>query len=261
MKIFVNRLNIWGRMALHGSIGAAIGYTILHPASMLIYSIYDNSSPFFEAILMSFSAHHIYMALFFSILGGAMGAMHGSLTHRMITLYLKLESMAISDPLTGVYNRRFLMDFLEKEIERSQRYKDHLALILIDIDFFKQYNDTLGHVKGDELLRNISKLFKEQVRKVDIVARYGGEEFSIVLPNANLDMAVNTAQRIRKCVEDSFPFETEKTPDGKVTISAGIAQYDPDSGGIQNFINKADRALYRAKDSGRNIVCSSRGCE
>ena len=119
----------------------------------------------------------------------------------------------------------------------------------------------MGHVKGDELLRNISKLFKEQVRKVDIVARYGGEEFSIVLPNANLDMAVNTAQRIRKCVEDSFPFETEKTPDGKVTISAGIAQYDPDSGGIQNFINKADRALYRAKDSGRNIVCSSRGCE
>ena len=261
MKTFIPRLNISGRMAVHGIIGGIIGYAILHPFSMVIHSYFNSHSALFEAFLNSFLVDHIIMALYFTTLGGAIGIIHGYFTHNMIVLNLKLQSMAISDPLTDIYNRRFLMDFLTKEIERSKRYKEHLSLILIDIDFFKKYNDTFGHVKGDSLLRNISKLFAEQVRKADIVARYGGEEFAIVLPNTKLEMATDTAERIRKCVEDSFEFKREEDSHGRLTISIGVAEYNSSFCNIEGFVNSADVALYRAKDTGRNKVCSIRNSD
>lgn len=249
---------MYGRITVHGIISGLVGYAILHPFSMVIHSNDTSLSGLYEAFLKGFSNEHIIMALYFTILAGVLGVAHGYLTHNVIQLHLQLQSMAITDPLTGVYNRRHLMDFLAKEIDRSERNKSDLSLILIDIDFFKKYNDTFGHVKGDELLVDISTLLKNNVRRTDIVSRYGGEEFAIVLPGAGIDMAVIISNKIRKSIKDSIEFKTEENPNGRLTISVGVTEYNSNLKNIQNFIKDADIALYRAKETGRDKVCSAK---
>jgi diguanylate cyclase (GGDEF)-like protein len=156
--------------------------------------------------------------------------------------------------MTGLHNYRFFTMRLKEEIVRAGRANSNLALLILDVDFFKNYNDTLGHPAGDEILRQLSRILKASLRDNDIVARYGGEEFAIILPSTDDNGAIILAERIRKMVEDyKFPHQ-EIQPNGTLTISIGIALYPENALKKNDIVVAADRALYFAKEGGRNRV-------
>lgn len=166
----------------------------------------------------------------------------------------KLKEMAMKDGLTGTYNHTLLVELFQKEFEKSKRNKKNLSFAMIDIDFFKKINDTYGHLAGDEVLREVSKILLESVRTSDIVGRYGGEEFGIVFPEANKDEIYDICERIRSNIESvNFIIFNEKKI--KVTISIGICSIiinrDIES---EEIIKRADEALYNAKRNGRNRI-------
>jgi two-component system, cell cycle response regulator len=168
-------------------------------------------------------------------------------------LYEAARQLAITDGLTKIYNHRFFQELFEKEYKRSDRYNTIFSLIMLDIDHFKRVNDTYGHLCGDEILKGLANLIKSCLRSMDIVARYGGEEFAVLLPETNGPEAYQTAERIRRSVEDTTFMGTEQGL--KVTVSQGVATYP--SEGVherQDIIAKADGALYEAKENGRNKV-------
>jgi diguanylate cyclase (GGDEF)-like protein len=166
----------------------------------------------------------------------------------------QLEALSVTDPLTGLANRRRLMTRLEEEVHRSRRLKMPLSVVMIDIDHFKLVNDTHGHAMGDEVLRNIGTLLKSGVRATDLAARYGGEELTLVLPHTDLPSALQVAENMRQ----KFA-ELEHHLDGvtlKKTASMGVASRDgqgeqPDA---ESLLKRADEALYRAKQGGRDRV-------
>ncbi len=169
-------------------------------------------------------------------------------------LFNEINRLAITDSLTGLYNRRYLNNILEDEIKRSSRYNHPLSFVMIDIDHFKFYNDRNGHPMGDQVLRDLAKILKENTREVDVLFRYGGEEFLILVPEANKDEAVVMAERIRSMVKEfRFPME-EDQPEGDLTISIGVASYPEDGASGELLIEMADRALYQAKRMGRDSV-------
>ena len=160
----------------------------------------------------------------------------------------KLQSLAVTDGLTGLHNHRAFQDYLEEQFQDAMRNKQPLALLLMDVDHFKQYNDTYGHQAGDEVLRQVAQILQAHVREGDFVARYGGEEFVVVLPRADLESAVAVAERLRRAVESA---EWSLRP---VTGSFGVACARPDMETRQELIEAADQALYQAKKNGRNRV-------
>lgn len=164
----------------------------------------------------------------------------------------KLKELVIKDGLTNLYNHRFFQDFLDKELLRVERYKRILSLIFIDIDHFKNVNDTYGHPQGDVVLRTIAEIFETTVRKPDIAARYGGEEFAVVLPETDINGAVVLAERLRKLVEER-EIEVENGSI-KVTISLGVTTYNSMNGKKtkEELVQSADKALYSSKQTGRN---------
>jgi two-component system cell cycle response regulator len=166
-------------------------------------------------------------------------------------LYEATRQLAITDGLTKVYNHRFFQELFEKEYTRSDRYNTVFSLIMLDIDHFKRINDTYGHLCGDEILKNLAGLVKSCLRSMDIVARYGGEEFAVLLPETGGGEALQTAERIRRAVEETAFMGTEQGLD--VTVSLGVATY-PSEGVSEraDVIAKADAALYEAKEGGRN---------
>ena len=161
-----------------------------------------------------------------------------------------LQSLAQTDGLTGIPNHRAFQEFLEQRFTEAKRYAQPLALVLVDVDHFKQYNDTFGHPAGDEVLRQVAQILKYLARDADFVARYGGEEFAIALPFTNLEGAVQVAERLRRAIEEA---EWRHRP---VTASFGVATLQPWMTSRQQLIEAADRALYRAKAAGRNCVCT-----
>ncbi len=161
-----------------------------------------------------------------------------------------LKNMSIRDQLTGLYNRRFLEQALENIVAGILRRETVLGVLMCDIDFFKKVNDTYGHDVGDEVLKGVAKLLKENVRKADIVARFGGEEFIILLVDIRKGEAIKVAEKLCKIVEDT-KFET-KAGILRKTISIGVAEFPVDSEGIWQVIKFADVALYKAKQEGRN---------
>jgi diguanylate cyclase (GGDEF)-like protein len=163
----------------------------------------------------------------------------------------KLKQLAEIDSLTGIYNRRIFFNFLKGELNRSLRYDRKLSLIMFDIDFFKEINDTYGHDIGDDVLRKIVKTVKKHIRKTDILARYGGEEFMIISPETNVRDAKLLAEKIRSAIEKI------KFSNFKVTISLG-ASASKKKDNVSSFIKRADKALYRAKENGRNRTEISR---
>ncbi len=169
---------------------------------------------------------------------------------------MKEEAILLSytDDLTGIYNHRFFIHQLTLEVERQKRYASPLSLLMIDIDYFKHYNDHNGHLAGDEALKGIALRIQHGVRQSDIVARYGGEEFVAILVNTGKDQAIEIAERVRKIVaEASFPNEKEQ-PNGDLTVSIGVATFAPPVSTLTDLIRAADNALYRAKRAGRNRV-------
>jgi two-component system cell cycle response regulator len=168
--------------------------------------------------------------------------------NQLKALNQKLQSLAVTDGLTGLHNHRAFQDYLEEQFQTAMRNKQPLALILMDVDHFKQYNDTYGHQAGDEVLRQVAQILQANVREGDFVARYGGEEFVIVLPRTDLESAVAVAERLREAVQSA---EWQLRP---VTGSFGVACIRPDMETRQELIEAADQALYQAKKNGRNRV-------
>lgn len=165
-----------------------------------------------------------------------------------------LESLATTDGLTGLCNHRNFYLKLSEEIARCRRYGHPLTMIMADLDHFKIYNDCHGHLSGDDLLRKLALILLECSRDIDVVARYGGEEFAIILPETTMDDALSCAERIRARVEATpFPHGASQ-PNGRITVSLGVAQLEADMKDCTEFVEKADQALYRAKERGRNRV-------
>jgi len=169
------------------------------------------------------------------------------------TLYHEeIYQLTIMDGLTQINNKRYFLEYLEREMGRCHRYNRSLSLIMFDIDHFKKINDTNGHLAGDYVLRELAMVVKQRIRREECFARYGGEEFSIVMPEAGPENARRFAEKVRKMVEDhGFNFEGK---DIGVTISMGVADMVADMTEAMQFIKVADANLYKAKKNGRNQV-------
>jgi diguanylate cyclase (GGDEF)-like protein len=163
----------------------------------------------------------------------------------------RVKQLAYLDGLTGIFNRRFFELRIMEEIERARRYGTGMAVIMADIDQFKRLNDEFGHLLGDEVLRQVSSLFHQQLRKIDVVCRYGGEEFAILLTQTNAQQAIAIAEKLRRSVE-SYQFPGVPRT---VTISAGVAAFPAHGKSRDEMIRAADNGLYAAKQAGRNRVC------
>jgi diguanylate cyclase (GGDEF)-like protein len=155
------------------------------------------------------------------------------------------QELSILDGLTGIYNRRYLDEVLRREIERAKRYSQAVSLLMIDIDDFKQYNDTHGHQTGDEILKKLASFLVEAVRATDMVFRYGGEEFAVMLPQTLKQGAIEVAKR-------TINLERQNV---SITISIGLASYPEDAADKDDLIAKSDAALYQAKQLGKDRIC------
>jgi len=175
----------------------------------------------------------------------------GSLLRRRQQL-AELTSEACRDPLTGLFNRRYLNFALEREITVAAGGNAPLSLIILDVDYFKTYNDENGHPAGDEVLKTTGSILTSTLRKCDIVARYGGEEFLVVLPNTGTEGSSRVAEKVRRAVEE-YPFPNgDGQPGGRLTVSLGAACFPEHSRNAAELVDLADKAMYRAKQEGRN---------
>jgi diguanylate cyclase (GGDEF)-like protein len=169
----------------------------------------------------------------------------------------ELQKLAITDPLTGAYNRRYFFEITAQEIERAQRHNLNLSVAMIDMDHFKQINDRYGHITGDQVLLAMADCFRDNLRKIDIVGRYGGDEFVILMPESNQSQAKKAANRLCKKVNGRVKkIQKFSTP---ITTSMGLFTLAGDQEiSVEELIERADRALYAAKESGRNRVSTWR---
>lgn len=177
---------------------------------------------------------------------------HISLTLEKIRLFDEIKMFSIHDGLTGVFNHAYAIKEMDSEIEKTKRYEVAFSLILLDVDNFKEVNDTYGHLAGDFVLKNVAFLIEKNLRTIDIIGRYGGDEFIIILPQIDLKNAYIAGERLRQAVEsETFSFNGSVI---QLTISLGIATYQ-DGNSAQDLIKAADDNLYRAKKEGKNRTC------
>jgi two-component system cell cycle response regulator len=203
---------------------------------------YVNDEPVDEYVLRDGDLIKIGRTIFKFLTGGNIEHAYHEEIYRLTTV----------DGLTQVYNKRYFLEVLEREISRGHRYGRDLSLIMFDIDHFKNVNDTYGHLAGDYVLKHLASVIKERIRREDIMARYGGEEFAIILPEIDGYNSRQFAEKIRRIVErTTFRFEDTKIP---ITISIGVATAGADVGGPTEFIRQSDERLYEAKHRGRNCV-------
>jgi diguanylate cyclase (GGDEF)-like protein len=166
----------------------------------------------------------------------------------------ELSTLIMTDEKTKLFNYRYFKSQMRSEIARAKRFREPLSLIMLDVDKFKVYNDTNGHLLGDEVLKKVARLMKEECRETDIPARFGGEEFSVLLPRTDKSEAVMIAERIRKSIEDAVFVNQEAQPGGNLTASLGVATFPNDASDEESLVSSADIALYDAKHKGRNRV-------
>ena len=191
-----------------------------------------------------------------SFIGGNISALRRELSNSRKKLqesFAKIQEMAIQDDLTGFYNRRHLMELIENEHRRAERTGAVFSVAMMDLDKFKNVNDTLGHQAGDAVLMTFANIIRNVLRKTDFCGRYGGEEFLIVLTQTHLKEAKIFAERIRACVEECLVFDTGARQKSHVTVSIGLAE-NLKNEGIYRTISRADEAVYKAKKNGRNRV-------
>lgn len=168
-------------------------------------------------------------------------------------VYERAQKEAMFDGLTALYTRRYFLENTHRQCSKAERYGEVFSIILLDIDYFKYFNDTYGHLLGDEILKKIAYLLKTNIRQSDIVSRYGGEEFIILLPKTDRDGASSIAEKLRNLVEKDLAMDSRGE---KITITAGVANYPEDGKTVEEIIATADKLLYIGKESGRNKVVS-----
>ncbi|HVV44700.1 MAG TPA: GGDEF domain-containing protein [Bryobacteraceae bacterium] len=180
-------------------------------------------------------------------------AEHLALAVANLKLRESLRMQSIRDPLTDLHNRRYMEESLDRELRRTSRHEQPVSVLMIDVDHFKKFNDSLGHDAGDVLLQELGRLFRAQLRADDIACRYGGEEFTLILPEAGLADAVERAEQLCRLV-NSIDFQYRGRPLPKTSISIGVATCPEHAAAREPLLQAADRALYRAKEEGRNRV-------
>ena len=187
------------------------------------------------------------------LLARAKALLRNKTTHDKIRkLQQSLEQMVVSDPLTGLHNRRFLMDRLVQEMQRSDRHGEPLAFAMVDLDGFKPINDQFGHVLGDKVLRAVGNAISKSVRVSDVAARYGGDEFAIILPQTPAEGAMRVCERILRAISE-LTLQDERGQAVKMTASMGLTYYPAEEiGSPEDLVHSADGALYGAKRSGKN---------
>jgi len=168
--------------------------------------------------------------------------------------YDAIRRQVVTDHLTGLYNRRYFMNRAGEEIERSLRHQQPLSVLMLDIDNFKQFNDTYGHATGDRVLQTVARAMKAVLRKPDICSRHGGEEFAVLLPNTPGDNAYHVAERVRKTLSDTRYTGLGLPPEVNITLSVGVATCPRDATVLDELVDLADKALYQAKAEGRDMV-------
>ena len=173
-----------------------------------------------------------------------------------ISIFEQTERSAITDGLTGLFNRRHFTQTMRHEISRARRHKSKVSLVLFDIDDFKKLNDTRGHPAGDKVLVRTATQIKEGVREIDVASRYGGEEFAVILPETSRNGAFVVADRVRQRVEGHF---RRTRGVSNVTVSGGVATFPDDATSLQDLVKKADLGLYRAKAAGKNRITLVKG--
>ncbi len=175
------------------------------------------------------------------------------LTQERIQMLEKLKRLSITDGLTKLYNSRYFYNQLKIEIDRTERYQRPLSLLLLDIDKFKEYNDSYGHLEGDQVLIRLGQVIKSCLRKMDTAYRYGGEEFTVILPETGGDEAATVAERIRAAVETELFTPRKNGETVNISISIGVTEYNLQEE-IAVFVQRADKAMYQSKQAGRNRV-------
>jgi two-component system cell cycle response regulator len=198
-----------------------------------------------ETALRSGDLIKIGSAIFKFLFGGELGSIEAQ-------YHEEIYRLTIIDGLTQVYNKRYLLEFLDREMARCGRHGRALSIVMIDVDHFKRINDTYGHLAGDYVLRELASQIKTRIRREECFARYGGEEFVLVLPETGHDNSVYLAEKLRKMIEaHRFVFEGKEI---KVSFSGGVADMQPQDEGPEGFIQVADGRLYEAKRAGRNRI-------
>lgn len=204
-----------------------------------------------------FSIEAILLLLFFGALFVLLVSALSLQTALDVKRIYALEIESITDPLIGIGNRRYLERKLNEEFAKARRYELPLSLLMLDIDHFKEINDTFGHDAGDMVLKNLGVLMGKFVRESDYAARYGGEEIVIITPLTDGQHAAFIAERLRKKIDESvmIPVDTKKgIAETRITVSIGVAVYDSDMESIEELLKRADMAMYRAKHEGRNRI-------
>ena len=247
------------------------GYTITLSIllALLIASVVTRVSSAFAASMISLSTYFIYLLisyyamryenLWLEVVYPLIFSIFAFTCAYIIKYLIKSRDfeqqykLATTDGLTELYNHRYFQEQIRMQVEQSKRYNNSFSLIIIDIDFFKKFNDTFGHQSGDAVLRQVAQTLKRNVRATDIVCRYGGEEMSIILPNTSKDEAFATAEKICERVA-SQKFKLSGDKETHVTISLGVATYPFDGNSAPAIIEAADKRLYTAKNNGRNQV-------
>ena len=205
---------------------------------------YVNDEPIDEYVLRDGDLIKIGRTIFKFLTGGNIENAYHEEIYRLTTI----------DGLTQIYNKRYFLETIEREIARSQRYRRSLSLVMFDIDHFKKINDSYGHLAGDYVLKHLASTVKTKIRREDLFARYGGEEFAIVLPEIDGPNSKAFAEKVRQLVEkQDFRFENTRI---QVTISMGVGSIDDEHPDAATLVKQADEFLYEAKSAGRNRVCA-----
>ncbi|MDR1327016.1 MAG: diguanylate cyclase, partial [Heliobacteriaceae bacterium] len=254
---FIRKVSRGVTVAVSVLLAAAIGVAVMRLRSAALASLVSLSIYLVYLLIAYYSMRfgdlwlEVIYPLIFSIL---------AFTFTFIVKYLiksrdfeQQYKLATTDGLTELYNHRYFQEQMQMQIEQSKRYEQPFSLIILDIDYFKQFNDKYGHQAGDAVLRQVAFALKRNVRTTDIVCRYGGEEMSIILPNTGDEEALTTAEKICKIIAEE-PYKLNHGKESHVTVSIGIAAFPKDGGNASDVIDIADRRLYNAKSSGRNKV-------
>lgn len=204
------------------------------------------------ALLATATSSENFEQITTTVLQTLQGHMHSALSNAR--KYDSIRRQVVTDHLTRLYNRRYFMNRAEEELDRSLRYQQPLSLVMIDIDNFKSFNDTYGHMTGDRVLQTVAGIMQQHVRKSDICGRHGGEEFAMLLPNTPGEAASHMANRLRRTLGETRYTGLGLPPEVSITISGGVATCPRDATSVSDLFELSDKALYRAKAEGRDRI-------